>query len=125
MSTWRPSSPPPSERDPKRVSESLDRIARRLGGPTAGVTAAVFSRWEELVGDDIAAHARPVSLRGGVLTLAVDHPAWATQLRFMTSELIGRIEAGTGSSEVTAIHLRVAGSSPPEGTSRRGRPRPS
>ena len=125
MSTWRPSSPPPSERDPKRVSESLDRIARRLGGPTAGVTAAVFSRWEEIVGEDIAAHAQPVSLRGGVLTLAVDHPAWATQLRYMTSDLLGRITAGTGSSEVTSIHLRVAGSGPPERPSRRGRPGPS
>ena len=125
MSTWRPSSPPPSERDPKRVSESLDRIARRLGGPTASVTAAVFSRWEDLVGEDIAAHARPVSLRGGVLILSVDHPAWATQLRFMTAELIERIEAGTGSSEVTTISLRVAGSGPAEGSAGRRRPRPS
>ena len=118
MSTWRPSTPPPSERDPRRVSESLDRLARRLGAPTAGVTAAVFSRWEELVGPDIAAHSHPVSLHDGVLTLAVDHPAWATQLRFMTAELIDRIGAGTGSSEVTSIVVRVAG---PGGRPDRGR----
>ncbi|HET9732107.1 MAG TPA: DUF721 domain-containing protein [Acidimicrobiales bacterium] len=121
MSTWRPSKPPPSERDPRRVSESLDRLARRLGAPTAGVTAAVFSRWEELVGPDIAAHATPVSLRAGVLTLGVDHPAWATQLRFMTTDLLDRIGAGTGSSEVTSVVVRVvgAGSRPDRGRSGR------
>lgn len=125
MSTWRPSVPPPSEREPKKLSESLDRLARRLGGPTAEVTSTVFSRWDQLVGDDIAAHARPVSLRAGVLTLAVDHPAWATQLRYMTVELVGRICDATGSDEVLEIHLRVVGPGGADGGSGRGAKRPS
>jgi predicted nucleic acid-binding Zn ribbon protein len=68
--------------------------------------------WEGLVGPDIAAHARPVSLHDGVLVLAVDHPAWAAQLRFMTAELLARIAQTTGSagtSEVTEIQIRVLG----------------
>ena len=112
MSTWQPSGTPPGERPPRKISELLDRTARRLGAPSSGITSAVFAGWEDLVGPDIAGHARPVSLHGGVLVLAVDHPAWATQLRFMTGELLGRIGERTpsgGAPEVTEIHVRVVG----------------
>lgn len=112
MSTWQPSGPSPSEREPKKLSELLDRTAQRLGGPSSGTSSTVFSRWEEVVGADIAGHARPVSLHGGTLVLAVDHPAWATQLRYMTSDLLTRISEATGRSEVTEIHIRVTGDAP-------------
>jgi predicted nucleic acid-binding Zn ribbon protein len=109
VSTWQPSGSSPSEREPKKLSELLDRTAKRLGGPSTGTSSTVFSRWEEVVGADIAGHARPVSLHGGTLLLAVDHPAWATELRYMTSDLLTRISEATGRSEVTEIHIRVAG----------------
>ncbi len=121
MSTWVSSSKSPSERDPRRVSESLDRITRRLGGPSSDAASTVFARWEELVGADIAAHARPVSLRDSVLVLSVDHPTWAAQLRFMTSELLTRIAAATSGGDVREIRLRVTGEPAPETPFRRGR----
>ena len=121
MSTWVPSGPSPSERDPRKVAETLDRLTKRLGGPSAGTATAVFSRWEEVVGPDIAAHARPVSLRDGVLTLSVDHPAWATQLRYMTADLLTRLEAATTGSDVREIRLRVVGEAPGSTTPRKGR----
>ncbi len=87
-------------------------------------SSTVFSRWEQIVGPDIAGHARPVSLHRGVLVLAVDHPAWATQLRYMTAELLTRVAEATGGgagAEVTEIHLRVTGEPAPEAPFRRGR----
>jgi predicted nucleic acid-binding Zn ribbon protein len=71
------------------------------------VLAAIFGRWQQLVGPDIAAHAKPVSLRRGQLVLVVDHPAWASQLRFMTGDLMTRITESTGSGDVREIHIRV------------------
>src|SRR5579875_3312789 len=112
MSTWQPSTPPRGEQDPKKLSELLDRTTKRLGGPSSGTTSAVFSRWEQVVGPDIAGHARPVSLHRGALVLAVDHPAWATQLRYMTSDLLTRISEATGTHEVQEIHIRVEGDKP-------------
>lgn len=120
MSTWVPS-PSPSEREPHQINDSLDRITRRLGGPSASDTRTVFTSWEELVGADIASHSQPVSLRAGVLTLSVDHPAWATQLRYMTAELIRRIAEATTSAAVTEIRLRVTGEPVPEAPFRRRR----
>ena len=127
LSTWQPSGPSRSEQEPKKLSELLDRTTKRLGGPSSNTSSALFSRWEEVVGPDIAGHTRPVSLHGGTLVLAVDHPAWATQLRYMTSDLLTRISEATGTAEVTDIQLRVAGdqarrgSGPAERRGRKGR----
>ena len=51
--------------DPRPISASLDRVARSLGGPDAGALSGLFGRWEDIVGSQLAAHARPVSLTAG------------------------------------------------------------
>ncbi|HMC40620.1 MAG TPA: DUF721 domain-containing protein [Acidimicrobiales bacterium] len=121
MSTWQPSGPPPGERPPRKLSELLDSTTRRLGGPSASTASTVFAHWEEIVGTDIAAHARPVSLHRGILVVAVDHPAWATQLRYMTADLLTRIGDAVGGADVAEIHLRVVGQPSSEPRFRKGR----
>jgi predicted nucleic acid-binding Zn ribbon protein len=91
------------------VSESLDRVTKGIGAPKATVLTAVFARWEQVVGPEVAAHAEPRSLRDGVLVIAVDQPAWATQLRFLGTELLARVREATGCSDVSEIHVKVVG----------------
>ena len=100
---------------PRRVGESLDRLTRSLGGPDAGVLAPLFGRWPELVGDQVAAHARPVTLADGTLVIAVDQPIWRTQLAYLEPELLGRLNAVLGAGSVTRIELRIR---PPDGRRR-------
>jgi predicted nucleic acid-binding Zn ribbon protein len=69
----------------------------------------LFSRWEAVVGPEIAQHAEPRSVRDGVLVLVVDQPAWATQLRYLVPELLARIRAAVSQSGVTDVQIRVAG----------------
>jgi predicted nucleic acid-binding Zn ribbon protein len=107
VSTWQPAGQP-AEREIRAISASLERVARRLGAPPARVLTAVFSGWEQLVGPDIAAHARPTSLRDGVLVVVVDQSAWAAQLRFMASDLLTRIRAEANAPEVTKIEIRTS-----------------
>lgn len=127
MSTWRPLGPSRGERDPRTVSESLDRVTRRWGGPPAQVLTAVFAHWMELVGDDIAAHATPRSLRNGVLTVTVDHPAWATQLRYLSSQVVQELQRRTAAGEAIS-ELRIQVGAPedeaPAGPAGRARWRP-
>jgi predicted nucleic acid-binding Zn ribbon protein len=117
--TWRPLSPPRSEREPRPVSESLERIAGRLGLAHPDVLSRVFARWDELVGPDVAAHASPRSLREGVLTVGVDHPAWASSLRLLSADLMRTINASTAPGTVSDVVVRVDGSRPR--SSRNGR----
>ncbi len=78
---------------PRRVSDSLARISRDLdlAGPDA--FGIVVARWAEVVGPAVAARTRPRSLRGGVLAVAVDDGAWATQLRYSEADVIARFAA--------------------------------
>jgi predicted nucleic acid-binding Zn ribbon protein len=71
----------------------------------------VFGRWAQLVGEEIAEHARPVALREGELTVQANSTAWATQLRLLQRQLLGRISAGVGAGVVTK--LRVQGPATP------------
>ncbi len=89
------------------MGAALDRVMRHLGTPTLATVRSVFDRWPELVGEHLAARAHPISLRDGVLSVGVDDPAWATQLRFMEADLVVRIAAELGPDEVTSIQIRV------------------
>jgi hypothetical protein len=105
---WRSLPPEPADKPPRPVAASLGPLAASLGTPTPDVLRRLFTGWEQVVGPDVAAHARPVSLRDGVLLLAVDHPAWATQLAYLRGELLARIAATTGSDTVSDLRIRVA-----------------
>lgn len=94
--------------DPQPLRGLLERFTRSMGAADPGVAAPVFSRWPQLVGDAVAAHARPVGLRDGVLTVSVDDPAWATQLRFLEADLCQRIAAVAGEGAVRELVVRVA-----------------
>lgn len=104
--TWRPGdhrAPPP----PRPVADSLDRVTAGLGGPAGKTLASVFEDWEALVGTQVAAHSRPLSLTRGVLVIGVDEPGWATQLAYLESDLLARIGTVLGSGEVTRVQVRV------------------
>jgi predicted nucleic acid-binding Zn ribbon protein len=72
---------------------------------------SVIGRWPQIVGPDIAEHVQPVSFENGALTLRAVSTAWATQMRLLTSVLLGRLEHEVGAGTVTEIV--VAGPSAP------------
>jgi predicted nucleic acid-binding Zn ribbon protein len=67
----------------------------------------VFRHWEAAVGSAIAEHAQPLSLRESVLVVGVDQPAWATQLRFLTPEILSRLEEAAGRPVAERIEVRI------------------
>ncbi len=101
---WRPDEEPPG---PRKVGESLDRVSRRLGLPGASATARLVRAWPEVVGDAVAAHTTPRWVRDGVLSLAVDDPVWAAQLRWLEGDLLARVAEVTGPGVVERITLHV------------------
>jgi predicted nucleic acid-binding Zn ribbon protein len=106
MSRWRPL-PSEDDDDPKPVSASLDRLASKLGAPKVAALGVVFSHWNDVVGDVVAAHAKPLSLQDGRLVVGVDEPGWATQLNYLTADLLRRLEELAGPGAVTAVEVRV------------------
>ena len=74
--------------DPRRLDASLDKVARSLGGVGASSLRTLFAHWPDIVGAQIADHARPIALAGGVLTLATHEPGWSTQLTYLEADLL-------------------------------------
>jgi predicted nucleic acid-binding Zn ribbon protein len=99
------------DRDPQQLGRLASRIAAERGwvGNLSG--GAVFGRWAELVGADVAEHAQPVSLRESELTVQATSTAWATQLRLLQHELLRKIAAGVGRGVVK--RLRIHGPAAP------------
>jgi predicted nucleic acid-binding Zn ribbon protein len=100
------------DRDPVPLSTSLDAVVRGLRGPGRREVGGVFGRWDEAVGEQVAAHARPLRLDEGVLVVEVDDPAWATQMTFLAATVRERLAAVAGVT-VDRIEVRVARRRPP------------
>ena len=96
--------------DPVPISRSLDSIMKSLRGTDRIQIGGVFGRWDDAVGPNVAAHVRPVRLDQGVLTVEADEPAWATQVKFLSSTIIARLAEVAG-VDIEHIEVRVAGSS--------------
>ncbi|MDD7921331.1 DciA family protein [Actinomycetospora callitridis] len=93
------------ERDPQMLGRLASRLSGDRGWAPRLANGSVFGRWAELVGEEVAEHARPVSLRDGVLTVAADSTAWATQLRLLQRQLIGKLAAGLGDGVVKTMRI--------------------
>lgn len=105
------SGPRSDNRDPQPLGRLASRLVADRGWAARVSGGQVFGRWEQLVGEEVAEHARPVALREGELTVQAGSTAWATQLRLLQRQLLGRIAAGVGRGVVT--RLRILGPAAP------------
>ncbi len=104
--TWQPYREPDPGADVVPIARPLARLAERLGAASPKALTTVFDEWATTVGDDIARHAQPVSLANGILTVGVDDARWATQLRWMTKQLVDRLNSALGEQQITRIDVR-------------------
>jgi len=93
----------PDARDPMLIGEQLEKFVADRGWEVDVAVGSVIGRWPQLVGPDIAEHVQPVSFENGILTLRAVSTAWATQMRLLTSVLLGRLEEEVGAGTVTEV----------------------
>lgn len=76
--------------------------------------AEVQGHWVEAAGEAVAAHVWPTALRNGVLTVAVDHHAWAAQLRLLSGHLLRRLQVTCPTVQAIAVQVSFLPASRPE-----------
>ena len=94
-----------SIREPRSIGESLKSVTAGFG--SRGRAIDLTDRWSEAVGEAIAAHARPERLDAGRLTVVVDDPAWATELRYHSARILDALNTNPGAAPISELHLRV------------------
>jgi predicted nucleic acid-binding Zn ribbon protein len=98
-------------RDPSLLGDQLDRLLLDRGWNVDVAVGSVMGRWPAIVGTEVAEHCTPVTFQDGVLIVRADSTAWATQLRLISSSILGRLETEVGKDAVS--ELRVQGPSAP------------
>ena len=93
--------------EPVPLSDALAKIGAEFGLAPNGAHATLDTRWDEVMGADVAAHAQLVSVRDGTLTVSVDDPIWATQLRYLEPAIVTRARALLGPGVVERLRVRV------------------
>ncbi len=109
------SGPGPDARDPQPLGSVMRALVRTRGWETTAAQARLFGDWAQVVGPEVAAHCRPVTLEDGALTVEASSHTWAVQLRTLAGQLLKQIAAVVGHRVVTSI--RVLG---PSGDGRPG-----
>ena len=98
-------------RDPQTIGDQVERLMGDRGWQVDVAAGSVMGRWPEIVGRQVAEHCEPVTFEAGVLSVRADSTAWATQIRLLSSSLLGRIAESVGPDVVHEI--RVHGPSAP------------
>jgi predicted nucleic acid-binding Zn ribbon protein len=97
--------PGPDPRDPQPFGAVLGKLVKARGWQRPAAEATVFGEWAKVVGEEVAAHCRPVKLENGELTIEAESTAWATQLRLLAGKLLAGIGRTVGPNVVTRLHV--------------------
>lgn len=92
-------------RDPHGVGDVLSDLTAELGWDSPLAEAELLATWAEIVGPDTAAHAAPIAIEQGTLTVRCESTAWAQQLRTMRARIITRIMERYPAAGVDAVRF--------------------
>lgn len=108
LAEWRGHYEPLPEKPPVAAGDALPAALRDLGLSELMDEGRVVAVWEELVGPFIASHAKPHSLKRGVLTIRILNPSLRYELELAArSELLPRLQKKFDRKTVRKIEFRI------------------
>jgi predicted nucleic acid-binding Zn ribbon protein len=97
-----------TRRPAPRPAQPALRAALARAAPRTSL-ASLQVAWAELVGEQIAAIAEPVSERAGEVTVDCADSVWAQELDLMQGELLRRLAERLGERAPQSLRFRVKG----------------
>lgn len=95
-----------SERNqPQRLRDLLPGVGRGVGLNDASGMGSVWARWSDIVGEQIAEHAEPTSLRDGILRVRTESPSWATEIGYLAQDIVHRVNENIGRAVVSELKV--------------------
>ena len=89
----------------KKVGNIIDRVMKGLGLGKRYNEQKSILLWEKVVGQRISGKTKPLYARNGKLVVEVDNSAWMSELSFMKSGIIEKINRELGSWIIEDIHF--------------------
>jgi predicted nucleic acid-binding Zn ribbon protein len=91
----------------KKVGDLLREYLRERGWLGGNPYDQLFSQWHRIVGEPMAAHARLVDVRNGILIVEVDHPGWLQMFRLRQDALLEAARSAVPAVSLEGIRVRV------------------
>ena len=96
------------------LSDILSRFLKTHGMALHVLEFRLQQHWPEIVGEHVARHTRPESVRHRKLYLTAENSVWLQQLLFLKPELLAKINGAADGEALTDIVLRVGPVSSPD-----------
>lgn len=92
----------------ERVGDLVEQLLKRADARGALRAARACAAWEEVAGPLAARHSKAIRVTDGELLVAVDTPAWATEMSLMKDRYLEEIQARVGKDAVRSIRFTVS-----------------
>ncbi|MFW5776058.1 MAG: DUF721 domain-containing protein [Spirochaetota bacterium] len=92
----------------RKADDLIQRFLDSIGQAEGSAYIGLFKSWEPIVGERIAAHSRPVDVRGHSLVVEADHPGWVQMVMMKRNRIVGELERRFPQLGITGITVRVA-----------------
>jgi hypothetical protein len=92
---------------PQPLHSILEKTLKALeiDGPLK--TYSILGAWSEIVGESVAEHSQPRSIRNRIVFLDVSHSTWMQQLQFLKPTLLEKINRFLGEPFIQDIRFKL------------------
>lgn len=75
-----------------QIDGLLNSLFKDLGISERIKVETLRRQWRNIFDEPLSMHTAPLDMKGGKLVIAVDSPAWLQHLKFLKSEMAGKLE---------------------------------
>lgn len=87
------------------LNKALPAVLARIGLKSKVQVYRAVAEWQTIAGDAVARHASAIKVEEKTLVVAVDSPAWMTQLLFLKEQILQKIAAQIGPGLIEDIRF--------------------
>jgi hypothetical protein len=94
-------------KNPQPIRSILEKTVKALEIDVPLKTYSILGAWKEIVGESVAGHSQPHSIRNRILFIDVAHPTWMQQLQFLKPTLLEKINTFLGEPLIQDIRFKL------------------
>lgn len=98
---------------PQSLHAILEQTLKALEIDVPLKTYSILGAWDEIVGESVAGHSQPRSIRNRILFVDVSHSTWMQQLQFLKPILLEKVNAFLGEPLIQDIRFKQGKIAPP------------
>jgi hypothetical protein len=92
---------------PQTIRSILEDTLKALEIDVPVKTYSILGAWDQIVGESVAEHSQPRSIRNRILFIDVSHSTWMQQLQFLKSTLLEKVNGFLGEPLIQDIRFKL------------------